>query len=803
MLVPGSSTPLLAHSAAAAAAGISRSIRLNAPDSAYLSRTPASAGNRRTWTWAGWVKRSAISTRQSFFQGGNHTAGSNSSYLEFSSSNTLRVAEYNGSAETYALETTQVFRDPSAWLHLAVAIDTTQATASNRIKVYVNGSQVTTFSTSSYPSQNLDTSVNNTVAHSIGYDIAGNQSYLSAYLADIYFIDGQALTPSSFTETDATTGQLIPKAFSGSYGSQGWHLEFADNSSNTATTLGKDTSGNGNNWTPNNLSVTAGAGNDSLVDVPTNGAQTDTGVGGEVRGNYCTWNPLDKNANLALSNGNLDSSGTASAWYGARATFAVSTGKWYWEVTPIRQSAGNAVTIGVGRSSSALSYPGASSDSYSYYSDANGTAIKYNNGSFSSYGTSFVQGDVIGVAFDADNGTLTFYRNGSSLGQAFSGLTAGPYFPMVGNFNTDSAANFGQRPFAYTAPSGFKALNTANLPAPLVTKPNTVFDVKLITANNSTQVISGFAFSPDLVWTKSRSQALSHYLYDTVRGAQKYLISNATNAETTAASTLDSFNSDGFTLGANDAANYGSGTGLAWCWDAGSSTVTNTAGSITSSVRANATAGFSVVTFTCPASGVYSFGHGLGVVPSMVIMKDRTASSTIWCVYHSSATNNNTALSLSSTAATQTFTGIWGNGITSSVVGSTANVGIVPNSNAVAYCFAPVVGYSSFGSYTGNGSSTDGPFVYTGFRPRWLLFKNASVSGENWWLHDTARNTYNVMTSLLLPDSSSAEVTNTAHSVDILSNGFKVRTSAQGINGAHTIIYAAFAESPFNYARAR
>jgi hypothetical protein len=327
-----------------------------------------------------------------------------------------------------------------------------------------------------------------------------------------------------------------------------------------------------------------------------------------------------------------------------------------------------------------------------------------------------------------------------------------------------------------------------------------VFDTVLWTGNGSSQSITlPGGFSPDLVWLKQRSGTEWNALFNTIVGATTRLFSNSTSAEATNAQTLTSFNSTGFSVGNTAEVNGNSSTYAAWCWDAGSSTVTNTQGSITSSVRANATAGFSIVTFTCPASGVYSFGHGLGVAPSMVIMKDRTASGTIWCVYHSSVTNNNTALSLSSTAATQTFTGIWGNGITSSVVGSTANVGIVPNSNAVAYCFAPVAGYSSFGSYTGNGQSGDSaPFIWTGFRPRWILFKNSSVSVEDWWLQDTARNTYNAMTSLLVPNSSGGEATNSAHSVDALSNGFKIRTNAQGVNGSgHTIVYCAFAESPF------
>jgi hypothetical protein len=758
------------------------------------------------------VKRAAISTRQNFFQGGNHVAGSNSSYLEFSSSNTLRVAEYNGSAETYALETTQVFRDPSAWLHLAVAIDTTQATASNRIKVYVNGSQVTTFSTSSYPSQNLDTSVSNTVAHSIGYDIAGNQSYLSAYLADIHFIDGQALDPTSFGEFSATTGVWVPKAFAGSYGTNGFRLNFADNSAATATTLGKDAAGS-NNWTPNNLSVTAGAGNDSLVDVPTNGAQTDTGAGGEVRGNYCTTNPLD-NGGLTLSNGNLDVTHSSSTWYTVRGTIGISSGKWYWEilVNNLPASSGTPFlsrgAIGIAQSNAGLGFLGGNANGWMYYSP-DGT--KVTNNSYVAYGAAYnTANDVVGVAFDADNGTLTFYKNNASQGQAFSGLTSGPYFPAValllegGSGNPSISCNWGARPFAYTAPSGFKALNTANLPAPVVTKPSDLMDVKLYTGNGSTQTISGLGFSPDFVWIKQRSGAVGHALMDAVRGSDKRLFSEGTFAEDSVAS-LTSFNSDGFTVsiagGLSTRTNESSQTYVAWAWDAGTTTTTNTVGSISSQVRANASAGFSVVTYTAGASNS-TVGHGLGAAPHMIIAKSRTVAGARWDVYHRTQ-GKDKYLYLDGTDAVGTAANYWGSVEPTSTTFGVATAGFFNNTgDMVAYCFAPVAGYSSFGSYTGNGSA-DGPFVYTGMRPRLVWVKRTDSTG--WWYpFDTARNTSNVTNSIIELNGALAETTGSNYAIDITSNGFKLRATHVDVNASGgTYIWAAFAESPFQYARAR
>ncbi len=804
MLVPGSANPLLLRTVAAAAGGISRSLRLNAPDSAYLNRTPASAGNRKTWTWAGWVKRSALSSTQCVF-----TSAASSSVgfsFEFSSDNAVDLFDYSG-GYLWRLKTTQVFRDPSAWQHIVLSFDSTQGTSANRVKFYANGVQVETFSTATYPSSSFDSYVNATNAHGLGSFGAGVSNFFSGYLADIYFIDGQALTPSSFTETDATTGQLIPKAYTGSYGTNGFHLDFADNAS--TTTIGYDVAGS-NDWTANNLSVTAGAGNDSLVDVPTNGAQTDTGVGGEVRGNYCTLNPLDRATHGSLANGNLDlntSGGSSPNAYGTtRATFGLSSGKWYWEVTPTSFSDGG--MIGIMKADGSLSL-GVGQDS-SGWSYLNGGS-KYTGASASSYGASYTTNDVIGIAFDADNGTLAFYKNGASQGTAFTGLTSGPYFPAIsdngGSGTTGSVfvANFGQRAFAYTAPSGFKALNTANLPAPLVTKPSTVMDVKLYTGNGSTQTISGLGFSPDLVWGKNRSSAFSHELYDTVRGAQNLLRSNLDAAEFNDSTLLTAFTSDGFTVGSNGGMNGNTNAIVAWTWDAGSSTVTNTAGSITGtvSVRANTTAGFSIVTYTGTGTAV-TVGHGLGVAPSLIIVKSRSNASTEWQVYHQSLGINQT-IQLNSTSAASTITGYWGSTAPSSTVFGLIGTGYQNNISGatyVAYCFAPVVGYSSFGSYTGNGSS-NGVFVYTGHRVRWLMIKRTDAS-DSWQIMDAARSDYNVADDQLYADLSNAEATTSSRGIDFLSNGFKIRGDNSGINASGgTYVYVSFAESPFNYARAR
>jgi hypothetical protein len=328
--------------------------------------------------------------------------------------------------------------------------------------------------------------------------------------------------------------------------------------------------------------------------------------------------------------------------------------------------------------------------------------------------------------------------------------------------------------------------------------------------NILTNGATGQSFQPDLVWIKSRTNAYNHALFDSVRGANKQIASNATDAEVTQTQGLMSFNSNGFTLGTSSDStvnNAGSGqTYVAWQWKAGGAAVTNTAGTISSQVSANTTSGFSVVTYTANGASAQTIGHGLGVAPAMVITKCRSAGSSNWGVYHKSLGNTG-GLFLNTTNAFTTQVLLWNNTTpTSSVftVGSNNTDTNFSTNTMVAYCFSEVAGYSAFGSYTGNGSA-DGPFVYTGFRPRFILYKS-STAAHNWVILDTSRDTYNVASNRLFPSNSNAEATSTIQ-MDILSNGFKIRVSGAtdaGTNASgETYIYMAFAENPFKYANAR
>ena len=780
---------LLGAPAGATAYTIQRSLRFNPSDSAHCTRTVSTAGNRRTWTFSAWVKRSQSASGIPYptVLGAFDVARDIVRFID----DAIQVAFDNGVAAS--VTTSTVYRDYCAWYHVVIAVDTTQATSASRIKIYVNGLQQATSGT--FPSQNYQTIyINNTAStQTIGTDGLIGTTYFSGYLADIHFIDGQALDPTSFGEFDANN-VWQPKAYTGTYGTNGFKLDFSDNSSNTATTLGKDSSGNNNNWTPVNLSVTAGAGNDSLRDSPTNGSQTDTGVGGEVSGNYATLNGIAKGTQVTLSNGNLDYShvgnGTSCRMV---STIAMSSGKWYCEHTCTASSTLYVVGIVLFTEDPTLNYVGQTAGSYGYYA-LNGN--KYNNASSVTYGATYGLNDVIGIAFDADNGTLTFYKNGVSQGTAYSSLPAGSYFFAQGNYTGTAYTgtfNFGARAFAYTAPSGFKALCTANLPTPAITKGSTAFDTLLWTGNGSARSITGLGFNPDLVWIKGRSGATDHALYDSVRGAEKRLESNNTDAEVTSDGGVTAFNSDGFSLGTLAQVNTNTSTYAAWCWDE------------------SVSAGFDIVTYTGNGTN-RTVAHSLNVAPSLIVVKQRTAASaTNWAVWHSALANTEYLL-LNSTAAKATGATYWNSTSPTSSTFSLGTSADVNNNTGtyVAYLWSQIAGYSSFGSYTGNGSA-DGPMAFTGFRPRWVLIKSASVinGGGEWYLQDTARSTYNGETNKLYTNSSVAEnslvgETTTTNLVDFLSNGFKLRSTNLNTNqSATTYIYAAFAEHPFSLARAR
>ena len=759
---------------------INQSLRFDG--SAYLNRTPASAGNRKTWTWSGWVKRSSLANHALFSAG---TADSTRTLLYFDASNGQLYFFNNASGTITGIFTSAYYRDVSAWYHVVLSVDTTQATASNRAKIYINGIEQTVSNYVGAISQNSDLYVNATNAHGIGAQAFGTAVYSNGYLAEVNFIDGTALTPSSFGETDTITGAWIPKKYSGSYGTNGFYLKYESSG------IGTDSSGNGNTWTATGFS-TSGTGTDVMSDTPTN--------------NWCTLNPLVVIPRGTISNGNLNylSGSTASHGSAAGSFTLPTTGKWYWEVTACANSggSGNNEAIGIANIQNNPQLPASGSEIGSRSGDYahRSSAARVSGGSSVSYGATYTNGDVIGVAWDSDAGTLVFYKNGSSQGTAYSSITqeAGKYAPASSNAESSNGDdfNFGQRAFAYTPPTGYKALNTANLPEPTIKKGSKYFDTVLYTGNGTARSITGLGFSPDFVWIKERNNAVNHLIFDNVRGSLLSLTSNNTAAEVNYASSLTSFDTTGFSLGTASGINDSSDTYVAWCWDANGAGSSNTAGSITSTVSANASAGFSIVRFVNPSSGgIGTVGHGLGVAPAFVIAKNRTGVDNWPCAHPNIAANE--IVELNSSGA-KSINNIFGSVRPGATTFSFAQVG----GDWIAYCFSEVAGYSKFGSYTGNGS-TDGVFIYCGFRPRWIMVKTSS-NAYGWAIFDTARQTYNEDETLLQPNTSSAEATNSAWGVDILSNGFKWRNGGEVFNfSGYTYIFAAFAELPAKYSNAR
>jgi hypothetical protein len=751
--------------------------------SSYLSRTPSVAGDRKTWTWSGWVKRGALGANEATL----FSSRVASTYTQFSFRNSgsptplqFFLQSRTGASEEISLITTQVFRDPSAWCHIVVAVDTTQATSTNRAKIYSNGSQITSFSTSTYPSQNLDTMVNFTQAHAIGNDASGG-SLFDGYMADTYFVDGTALDPTSFGEFKS--GVWIPKAYTGSYGTNGFHLEYNDNAN--------DSSGTGNNWTATN--IVAG---DYMLDSPTN--------------NFATLNPLLPASSSAatLSNGNLTASVSPSL-ANAVSSMGMSSGKFYWEFTWTYGTGGGLfVGIDSNLAFSGQQAAGSLSTGYGYY-NANGT--KENAGS-AAYGSIWYSSGtyVIGVAFDATNGTLAYYLNNVSQGTAFTGIPAGTYYASMcytsGSGSTTCHFNFGQSGFTYTPPTDFLALSTANLPEPSISplygaSPQDHFNTVLYTGTGVSNAVTGVGFQPDLVWIKSRTSIEAGNVFDVVRGSTKRLQTSETAAEWDNSSNITSFDTDGFTLSTADAINASGQSFVGWQWKAGGTAVSNTEGTITSQVSANTTAGFSIVSYTGTGAAA-TVGHGLGVAPEMMIIKVRSTTNH-WVVYHQSL-GNTKAIYLSLTGAADTNASFWNNtSPTSSVF--TINTDTISNANTatyIAYCFNSVEGYSKFGSYTGNGSA-DGPFVYTGFRPAWVMVKGSSLISE-WYVWDAIRNTYNVTNLTLNPNQSVAEYSGGSLLLDLTANGFKLRDAVGSWNlSGNTYIYMAFASNPFKYANAR
>ena len=459
--------PIMAGNSASTGYNLTRSLRFRASASVNMGRTPAVSGNQHTWTWSGWVKRAKLASVDTIFSSATAIPSSNLfSQFYFTSSDKLSFFQFHSSVAYTTVITTQVFRDPSAWYHIVFVYDDTQATAANRVKFYVNGILVTAFDTANYPSQNFNGFWNAAQPAKIGQDISNSSNQFDGYLAETYFIDGQALTPSSFGSINALTGVWQPARYTGTYGTNGFYLPFTDNSALTTSSnvgLGKDFSGNGNYWTTNNISITAGVTYDSMTDVPTLTSAT--------AANFAVLNPLI--SGNTLTNGNLNSAGGAAA-----STIAVNSGKWYVEfATTGGSSTGGYPILGVWRSTVPTgSYPG----SINGYGIGGYTPTNVLNQYLEGAGAGTVSGqtawastDIAMFALDIATGKIWAGRNGTWFGSGNPATGANPIQTLTANdtyyFGTQTAGlivsvNFGQRPFSFSPPSGYVALNAYNLP---------------------------------------------------------------------------------------------------------------------------------------------------------------------------------------------------------------------------------------------------------------------------------------------------------------------------------------------------
>jgi hypothetical protein len=740
---------------------IDQSCRFNDGDSAYLYRDgdTATPSSDQDCTISAWVKRGSNLGSNSTICNAGDPSGSTSESLRFGTGNQLQFSQ---ASSAYDLKTTALYRDVAGWYHVVAVLDLNNSTQGDRVKLYVNGERITDFATETYPS-NTTTTTNFTAGSADVEHVVGSNShsgpasqFFDGYIAEVACLDGQVLEASSFGETNSATGQWIPKSISGlTFGTNGYYLDFADSSA-----LGNDVSGNDNDFTPTNLAAA-----DQMTDSPTN--------------NFSTMSPLGADggtptADWTFSDGNLVcTKGTAGSWDGCFSTFDIpKTGKWAFKWT---WNSGTYATATV-QKYGATDGTTTNQISWEFYTgqlrqDSTVTSVSISTGDNAEY------------LVDMDNGTCKIYKNGS-LEATFTSLTTS----TLNQFGLWAyGANAFTVEFDYTpSDTDYETLCTANLPDPTIADPSAYFQPTIYTGNGSTQSIDqggNSQFSPDFVWIKNRDAADNHCWFDTVRGATELISSNNTDAESTDADTLTAFDSDGFSLGDDDKVNTNTEKYVGWQW------------------LEDTTSAFDMVTYTGTGS-TRTVAHNLGVKPDLMIFKRRNGTQN-WQVYHSAITAYY-KLFLDLTLAKVDDTDSFNDTEPTASVFTVKSDGTVnaADDTYIAYLFAGVDGFSKFGKYEGNGS-TDGPFLWFGFRPAYFLFKRTD-SADNWRVYDNQRGPFNEDDARLEPNGSGAEASGDGEGVDFLSNGLKFRSSDGGWNAdGGEYVFAAFAETPFKTANAR
>ena len=823
-----------------------QSLRSDQSGGTTLSKTLGTPTTRRRWTISFWIKRTALGNGVNATNSYNPLMGCDNKLIaRFDINDKFQIYDYDGNFDVN-LVSTMVFRDTSAFYNLVIVADIDGQSGNDRMKLYVNGVRQDWSGTDP---GDYDPRWNGALAHQLLAD-GQTTAKFNGYASDITFLDGQAIgeTGGYLNEFgEVKEGIWIPKNYSGSYGNNGFRLEFKGTGTSTSsgavsspTNVGDDSSGNNNHFAVSGLNDY----DSNFADSPENNFPI---INILHRGSAYSSTTTSEGA-LSLKHSNL-------AHASAIATMALpKSGKWYWEtlINSSATSGTNAVGVVVSTYNNSNALSGAGNPFWS-----NGFGIYGNTGGnfgtapsvtwdTSGSATTFADDDIIGVAYDADNKDVEWYKNGSKIDYNVTdfdddGNDLIPASSAYGNpANSGFVFNFGQDSsfagaktsssaeasdgngigdFYYTPPSGYLTLCTSNLPeltiSPAQTTQavdhfgtltyssdgNAVNIVSGANDNNGTAIGGEINFSPDWVWIKRRNNANNHQLFDTNRGTN-VLQSNESDDESDYSSYFAFLSSsNGFRLPAASAnMNANGGTYVAWNWKAnGGTTSTNSNGSISSTVQANTDAGFSIVTYSGNTDASATIGHGFSSTPELIFVKQRDEAGE-WIGFNkiSGATKK---LNLSQNLAAATSALFNDTAPTSTVfsVKDTSTEDTFGDGHTyVAYCFHSVEGYQKISSYEGNGD-TDGTFVYTGFRPAWILYKNIDDSGD-WELIDTVRNPVNDGTLVKLEPNNTG--LDSSRNFEILSNGFKPLTSSNS-NTAHTYLYWAFAEQPFKFANAR
>ena len=808
---------------------IERSLRFDRNGTPGLySEGFGSDGNRRKWTLSLWLKPNMPITdgaNRSLF--GYDNTGNNREEIAFCSSNRISYQLRISANHRYGCDSDAHMRDYTRWYHVVFQYDSDNSTANDRVRIHINGERQ---SVSFYEN---DGAGYNSYINSNGTGIylgrTANSNSFDGYLAEVNFIDGLNVDPLELGFFEFQTGIWMPKKYTGNYGNQGWYLNFSDNSGNSATTIGKDFSGNGHNWTPSNFSITANPSSnsakfdtDSKLDTPTN--------------NWATLNPIRRNeqnsSSTATRNGLLyayipnDNQGSFPF------TQPLKSGKWYWEIqadggnstryfgiVPDYYTTDNtAYTKGVVGFTWGDSYLVLNTDGMSPTSNVTGNPTE-NTLYASGFGWN-TSTDIANVALDMDTREVQFGKNGTYgpkirlpaddcgyVGYVSNG-TNGATNNWKLNFGASGGTNQG---FDYAPPTGFKPINSKNLltaQATSVMQPKKHFESLIYAGNGATgRAITGLEFKPDFIWVKNRSNAFSHALYDSVRGPTKRLRADTTAVEGTDSDGITSFDSNGWTMSGNDAVNKNGNNFVAWCWKAGGAAVANNDGTIATQVSVNKEAGFSIITYTGTGADGATIGHGLGRTPGFVMTKRRDNNAINWVCKHSCTTkvayldlpdrfdDNGSGQGIITNLNSSTYTVDRYN--------SEYNIGGV-NSNGdafVSYCWAEIPGYSKIGRYRGKGGSgtsgdSKGPFIYCGFEPAWVMIKDVDTSSRSWIIQDNKRDPSNPTGRWLFADGSNDGSHSDGRFIDLLSDGFKIRSARNETNqNDDNYMYLAFAEA--------